>query len=82
MGAVTINTVVIFVTFLVVFGGSVVATWPDVPWVTVLIVTLALNLAIPTLFYPVSKTVWSALELSWHPLEAEEVEAAALRADR
>ena len=31
VGAVTINTIVIFGTFLVVFGGLVVLTWPDVP---------------------------------------------------
>lgn len=82
VGAVTINTVVIFATFLVVFGGSVLLTWPDVPWTRVLIVTLVVNLAVPTLFYPVSKTMWSALELSWHPLEPEEIEAAAARLDR
>lgn len=82
VGAVTINTVVIFATFLMVFGGSVLLTWPDVPWTGVLIVTLVVNLAVPTLFYPVSKTMWSALELSWHPLEPEEIEAAAARIHR
>lgn len=79
VGAVTINTVVIFATFLVVFGGSVLLTWPEVPWPAVLVVTLVVNLLVPTVFYPVSKTVWSAIELSWHPLEAEEIEAAASR---
>ncbi len=76
VGAVIINTTVIFVTFVVLFGGLVVATWPDVPWATVMIVTVAANIAIPVVFYPMSKTVWSALELSWHPLEPEEIEAA------
>lgn len=79
VGAVTINTVVIFATFLVVFGGSVLLTWPEVPWPAVLVVTLVVNLLVPTVFYPVSKTVWSAIELSWHPLEPEEIEAAASR---
>jgi hypothetical protein len=82
VGAVTINTVVIFATFLIVFGGSVLLTWPDVPWTGVLIVTLVVNLAVPTLVYPISKTLWSALELSWHPLEPEEIQAAAARIDR
>lgn len=79
MGAVTINTVFIFATFLVVFGGSLLLTWPDVPWTWVLIVTLVVNLLVPIVFYPISKTLWSALELSWHPLEPEEIEAAAGR---
>jgi uncharacterized protein (DUF983 family) len=79
VGAVTINTIVIFGTFLVVFGGLVVLTWPDVPWVTVLIVTALSNVLIPTFFYPMSKTVWLALEMGWHPLEPDEIEAARSR---
>ncbi len=79
VGAVTINTVVIFATFLVTFGGMVFATWPDVPWPTVLVVTAVLNVAVPVLFYPMSKTIWLALEMSWHPLEPNEIEAAAAR---
>lgn len=79
VGAVIINTVMIFVTFLLVFGGLVVITWPDVPWATVLVVTLVINAAVPVLFYPISKAMWLALELSWHPLEPEEIAAAARR---
>ncbi|MFZ0015650.1 MAG: DUF983 domain-containing protein [Acidimicrobiia bacterium] len=76
VGAVTINTVVIFITFLVVFTTLVLATWPDVPWPVVFAVTLVANVVIPIVFYPISKTLWLALEMSWHPLEPEELEAA------
>lgn len=79
VGAVIINTTVIFATFLVVFGGMVVITYPDVPWGLVLAVTVAANIVIPIVFYPVSKTLWLGLELSWHPLEPDEIEAASLR---
>jgi uncharacterized protein (DUF983 family) len=82
VGAVIINTAVIFGTFLIVFGGMVLLTWPEVPWVTVLVVTLAANMVIPVVFYPMSKTVWLALELSWHPLEPPEIEAAQNRITR
>lgn len=78
-GAITINTIVIFATFLVSFGVMVVATWPEVPWTTVLVTTLLINLVVPTIFYPLSKTIWLALEMSWHPLEAEELRAAEAR---
>lgn len=67
VGAVIINTAVTFATFLVVFGGSVVITWPDVPWALVLGLTVAANITIPILFYPLSKSLWLAMELSWHP---------------
>lgn len=80
VGAMIINTTVTFATFLVVFGGSIVLTWPDVPWPAVLVVTIAVNVVIPVWFYPVSKTLWMALELSWHPLEEDELAAASARA--
>ena len=80
VGAVIINTTVIFATFIGVFGGLIWATWPDVSWSTVLAVTIVVNGLVPVAFYPVSKTLWLALELSWHPLEPQEIEAAARRA--
>ena len=77
-----INTTVIFATFLVVFGGMVLITYPDVPWTLVLIVTALANIVIPVVFYPVSKTLWAGMELSWHPLEPHEIERAADRVGR
>lgn len=81
VGAMIINTTVTFATFAIVFGGAIVLTWPDVPWVWVLLATVAANLVIPIWFYPISKSLWNALELSWHPLEAEELTAASARAE-
>ncbi len=80
VGAVIINTTVIFATFVAVFGGLVLASWPTVRWTLVLTVGLVANGGIPIAFYPISKTLWLALELSWHPLESEEVESARSRA--
>jgi uncharacterized protein (DUF983 family) len=80
VGAVIINTTVVFATFLVVFGGMVLITYPDVPWVLVLTVTATANIAIPIVFYPISKSLWLGMELSWHPLEDEEIKAAIDRA--
>jgi uncharacterized protein (DUF983 family) len=79
VGAVIINTTVIFATFLLVFGGMVLATYPNVPWGLVLGVTAIANISIPIVFYPISKSLWLGMELSWHPLEDEEIEAASLR---
>jgi len=79
VGAVIINTAVVFVTFVLVFGGMVLLTWPDIPWATVLVVTAVANVVIPAVFYPISKTIWLALEMSWHPLEPNEIEAADAR---
>lgn len=82
VGAVIINTTVTFVSFVGLFVTLTAATWPNVPWATVMGVTIALNVLLPVLFYPVSKSLWSALELSWHPLEPSEADAARERVGR
>lgn len=79
-GAVIINTTVTFVSFIGVFGGLILITWPDVPWKAVLAMTVVVNGSLPVAFYPISKTLWLALDLGWHPLESDELEAAAGRA--
>jgi hypothetical protein len=43
-------------------------------------VTIVANALIPVVFYPISKAIWLALEMSWHPLESEELEGAAQQA--
>jgi uncharacterized protein (DUF983 family) len=80
VGAIIINTTVTFITFIGLFLILVLGTWPDVPWGTVMGVTVVTNVALPIGFYPISKAVWLALELSWHPLEPDELESASQRA--
>jgi hypothetical protein len=46
------------------------------------VVTVVAMAVVPLLFYPVSKSLWMALELSWHPLEEEEISEAAARVAR
>ncbi len=80
VGAVIINTSITFGTFIALFVTLVVATWPEVPWGTVMAVTIVVNAVVPIAFYPISMAVWLALELSWHPLEDKEIETARGRA--
>lgn len=75
----TINTAVTFASFLVVFTALALVTWPEVPWGWVMGITLAVNLVVPVVFYPFSKTLWLAFEMGWRPLEREELEAARRR---
>lgn len=73
VGALIINTAVVFASFLLVFIGGIALTWPDVPWLPLGVLTVATMAILPVVFYPVSKTLWMALELSWHPLEEHEI---------
>ncbi|MPZ54721.1 MAG: DUF983 domain-containing protein [Acidimicrobiia bacterium] len=73
IGAMIVNTTITFVLFIVVFVGGLLLTWPDPNWGLILGVTIGVNLLLPIILYPLSKTVWSAAELSWHPLEESEI---------
>jgi hypothetical protein len=79
VGAVIINTTVTFFSFVGLFVALTVATWPAVPWGLVMGVTVGVNVILPIVFYPVSKTLWAALEMSWHPLEPGEIAEASSR---
>lgn len=79
-GAVAINTVVTELIFIVVTAILVIWTWPDVPMVPILSAAIALNIIVPLIFYPISKTLWVAIDLMLHPLEErEQHEVASLR---
>lgn len=67
-----INTAVAMGVFFVVFIGAAWLTWPDVPWTAILISTMTLNLVVPLFFYPWSKTLFVALDLSVRPYSEKE----------
>ena len=64
LGAIAINTGFAIIGFAVVLVGLIVATWPSPPWGLVGAVTVTANAAIPIVMYPISKTVWVAIDLT------------------
>ena len=46
-----------------------VATWPDIAVVPLLLILGAVALVLPVVVYPVSYTVWQAVDLAMHPPE-------------
>jgi uncharacterized protein (DUF983 family) len=73
-GAIGINLVVAELLFVACFIGSVILTWPNVPWNWMygwgIIAVLA-----PILFYPFSKALWLAADLTIRPPEPYEFES-------
>jgi uncharacterized protein (DUF983 family) len=82
VGAMIINTILSFGSLLLVFVGGWIAWWPDVPWSGLLVATVAVAGLGPVVYYPMSKSLWSAIELSYHQLEDSEIERASHRLDR
>jgi len=73
VGAMIVNTAVTIGVFLVTFVGVMAITWPAVPWQATLIGTMVLNLVVPVVFYPWSKTLFVALDLAVRPVAEDEV---------
>ena len=77
LGAAAVNTVVTFGLLFIVGFIGVITTWPDISAVAVLVPCVAIAVVVPVLFYPVSYTLWAAVDLASRPLEpAEEADAA------
>ncbi|HVM14284.1 MAG TPA: DUF983 domain-containing protein [Egibacteraceae bacterium] len=72
VGAMIVNLGAAQLLFAVILLGSFILTWPDVPWVTVVVLSAAAMVAFPVWFYPRSKTIWVWLDAAVHPYTPEE----------
>ena len=50
-----------------------IATWPNPPWTRIEIVAVVLAIGLPVLFFPLSRTLWLAWDLSFRPFEPGDV---------
>lgn len=71
VGSMIINTIVTFGLLLAVLVGGMVLLWPDVPWTPLFVATVAVATVTPILFHPISRTLWMAIEMSYHPVEED-----------
>lgn len=74
VGAVGMNTIVTFGTILICVVVGAALTAPDVPEVTLSIITVAVGVVVSVVFFPISKTLWSAVDLMMVELEPGEVD--------
>jgi uncharacterized protein (DUF983 family) len=74
VGAHFFNLLVVDLVFALWFGGMLVATWPDPPWVLIHVGTVALMIATPIAFYPWSKTFFLACDVFLRPPEDRDFE--------
>ncbi len=75
LAALTINMILTFGLVLIGIASLIVATLPDVPVLTVVIVLCAMALVLPALLYPLSFTIWQALDLKFRPPATGELDA-------
>ena len=76
VGALIANIAVAEVLFGVMFIGTILVTFPDVPWNALMIAGPLLMVGLPIVFYPLSKTLWLWVDLAFiHPLDADDLRA-------
>ena len=77
-----INMIMSFGSLLIVFVGGWIIFWPEVPWTGLLVATICVAIIVPVASYPLGKSLWSAIELSYHELDDVERERARERLAR
>jgi hypothetical protein len=73
LGAVTMNTIVTFGLLGIVLLVGSIATYPDIEVIPIVVVAIVVTVCVPILFYPLSYTLWAAVDLLMRPLEPAEV---------
>jgi uncharacterized protein (DUF983 family) len=73
LGSIAINTMMSFAVMAVVLVASLIEANPDFDRVRLLMINVPFAVVTPILLLPMSKTLWSALELIGRPLAEGEV---------
>ncbi|MGH3664549.1 MAG: DUF983 domain-containing protein [Egibacteraceae bacterium] len=82
VGALIANIAAAETLFAVLLVGGVVLTYPAVPWTALTVAGMALMVALPIGFYPLSKTLWLWVDLAFlHPVDADDLARNAPPAD-
>src|SRR5687768_1285852 len=76
LGAFVINFGVMLLALAAFIGVGIALTLPDPPPGKLAIGGMVVGTLVPIAFYPMSRTVWSAIDLWMKPLEPQEVESA------
>jgi uncharacterized protein (DUF983 family) len=72
LGSLGMNTIVSFTMLFVVLLVGFVVTWPDPPTGPLIMAGVVTAVVVPLLFFPFSRTIWTAIDLAMRPLSEKE----------
>ena len=75
MGAAAIAAIIALGPLIIALGITFAITWPDTPVSSLLAVFLPLALLLPILTYPLSYTMWQAIDLTWREVSPDDFSA-------
>lgn len=74
VGAVGINTIVSFAALLIALVVGIVAMYPDLRVAPLLALTLPVAALVPIAFWPLSQTLWTAIDIAMRPVTRDEID--------
>jgi uncharacterized protein (DUF983 family) len=78
VGAITMSTILTFGAILVVLVVGMILSYPEIAVAPIVIGCVAVAVLVPIIAFPITHTLWAAIDLAMHPLTpAEAAEAAA-----
>jgi len=73
IGAIAMNTILALLVLLGVIVGGFAASYPESPPAALLWVCLAVGALTPLFFQPISRTLWTAIDLAMRPIGVDEL---------
>jgi uncharacterized protein (DUF983 family) len=72
LGSLGVNTIVSFGALFATVVAGVVIFYPDIPVLGLMVAVVVVGLVVPLLFFPFSRTIWSAIDLAMRPVEPDD----------
>jgi uncharacterized protein (DUF983 family) len=72
LGSMTVNVILTFGTMLIAMGIGVIFSYPDVAILPILGVIIAVAVIMPVIIFPMTYSIWLAIDLFMRKLEPEE----------
>lgn len=72
MGSMGLNIIVTFAALLLTLVIGIALTQPRIPAVPLIAAGAVVSIVVPVVFFPVSRTLWSAIDLAMRPLEPDD----------
>lgn len=75
VGAMTVNIVVAEILTVLLIAIVTIWTWPDLPVYELIAAGVGLNILFPIVFYPLTKTLWLAIDLAYfNQIDPDEIQ--------
>ncbi|MDZ7675520.1 MAG: DUF983 domain-containing protein [Acidimicrobiales bacterium] len=72
IGALGMNMIVTFTVLAVALAVGFIVTYPDPPIAVLMVTMITIAAVVPIAFYPISKSLWSGIDLAMRPPEPDD----------